>query len=167
VVKDDHEVVRRLREAFMAVRPSPSYRGQTSDLPSDALSFLSQDIFSLNDEDAHFFLPQILIGLCENQPSESARTEEARTIASYLNYAGSKENYDWMASEFGKKAAHYARTSDEYLERYSQDRFAQFSAEQAAAIVEWLKCAMRWNIFKSDQREIEAAISYWSERANR
>lgn len=126
------------------------------------LGLVTEDIFLLDKKDVQFFLPKVLVNLCQSPPSNATEREAALRVLFFLNLRGNRIDHEWTAKEFGEDAANYAQKSQSDLRRRAEELFGDLTSDQAAAIVEWLDLARSWDVYKEEQVEIASARRYWA-----
>jgi len=163
------DVVDNLKKAFKDVRLCKSRGGSVSG-NSRVLAQVAEDIFLLSRQDAHFLLPKILQWLCERHADGTLlEREPALTVLLFVNMATgyTDEDYEMDQQIAGKRAAKYAKKSALYLKKQAEGLFGGFSANQAAAIVDWLEHAKSWKPYQAHQGNITTAQRYWRSIADR
>jgi len=141
------EVGQMLRQAFAEVPCADLLKNQRACGPFSHADWLvlREDLFNYEPEVIQYLLPSILQDAMNSRTGDGLETDDIEKLVLQLNPL-------WLDNE---------------LVRENQLRqFANFTAEQAQAVCEWLRLVHSWEEMKRFADWVDSAIAYWCGRAS-
>lgn len=127
---------------------------------------LRRDLPLLSPKSLRSVLPAVLVELLRSHTDDRSNDEGAEAVVLYLDVQCDYPDEASDRERFGPSAANTAKEGLGHLRAAKAKTFADFTPEQARAILAWLENARNWGDLYYCKRELESAITYWATKAS-